>query len=115
MNTAPKNPPCNACGVGKEITIPDGIIISPADGTPATCAEIEVGAAVGLVTAALCPFLAGLAAMPCGCMNVDGSGTTPMTTTAPTDAPADSDSGATHVSYVISALMATYVAIVAVW
>jgi hypothetical protein len=96
---------CNICGEGKEVTIPDGVVSIPTQGDQ-TCAALVGAASVGLIPEAGCPILVSLTQIPCGCREVVTPTTTPESgapvaptdatgtpSTAPTEAPEESDIG----------------------
>jgi hypothetical protein len=58
---------CELCGPGRDITIPDGVVVTSTQ-PDRTCAELEGAAATGAITKLQCPLLQLFSTSPCGCM-----------------------------------------------
>ena len=75
----PGEPPCDICGAGNEITIPDGIVNVP--GQPLiSCADLQMVALDGFIPENFCPLLPTVTGVTCGCAPAAPA-------IAPTDAP----------------------------
>jgi hypothetical protein len=64
----PNNDPCNICGVGLNVTIPDGIV-PELDGQ--TCETVALACFSGFCNATVCELLPVVAQEPCGCSGGD--------------------------------------------
>lgn len=82
--------PCDVCGEGLSVTLPDEIFAFP--GQPAVpCGTLEGAGEAGLIPDANCPFIPGLIEETCGCLPPTVAPVpepTPAPVPAPTDAPA---------------------------
>jgi hypothetical protein len=91
---APTNPDlfvCEICGEGNVVTIPDGEVTIPTQGS-FTCSDLETSASMGLINPAQCNLLTPFVEEPCGCGDGEPADPTDAPEPAdPTDAPEPAD------------------------
>ena len=83
---SPGFPPCNVCGGGLEVTLPNVILDIPSFG-PVRCDFFQSYGVLGFIDPQFCPLVAPLAA-PCGCSQISPtSEPIPVQTPSPTPRP----------------------------
>ena len=77
---------CPLCGVGKQVTIPDGVVSIPQNGD-FTCQTLVNAAQRGGINQQTCALLGSFVKTPCGCKQVLSGNETARPTETPTMAP----------------------------
>ena len=67
-----KHPPCDICGVeGKQVTIPDAVVVIPGSDETPSCAEFHEVGLLGWIPANQCSLAVGVVSILCGCEHVE--------------------------------------------